>query len=43
MINDCEEKLPLKMDAEVEISKELVDSLTKLTGIDSISIGGKHI
>ncbi|GAH70455.1 unnamed protein product, partial [marine sediment metagenome] len=35
--------LPLKSDAGVEISKELIDSFVKLTGKDAVKIGGKDI
>ena len=43
MVKDYEETLPLKSDAGVEISKELIDSFIKLTGKDAVKIGGKDI
>ena len=43
VVEDIEEKLPLKTDKTVEISKELIDSLVKLTGKDSVRLGGKNI
>ncbi len=43
MVKDYDETLPLKSDAGVEISKELIDSFVKLTGKDAVKIGGKDI
>jgi len=43
IVNDGEETIFLKTDAGVEISKDLTDSLIKLTGKDTVKIGGENI
>jgi DNA polymerase-3 subunit alpha len=43
MVNEYEETLPLTSELKVEISKELLDKLSKLTGKDAIKIGGNDI
>jgi DNA polymerase-3 subunit alpha len=43
MVNEYEETLPLTSALQVEISKELIDKLSKLTGKDAIKIGGNDI
>ncbi len=43
MVNEYEEKLPITSTLQVEISKELIDMLSKLTGKDAIKIGGNDI
>lgn len=43
VVEDYKETLPLKLDTRVEITKELIDTLTKLTEKEAIKIGGKNI
>jgi DNA polymerase-3 subunit alpha len=43
MVNEYEEKLPITSTFQVEISRELIDRLTRLTGKDAIRIGGNDI
>lgn len=43
MINEYEESLPLTSALKVEICKELIDKLSKVTGREAIRIGGNDI
>ena len=43
IIKDYKETVPLKPNAQIEINKELIDSLNKIAGKDAVKIGGENI
>lgn len=42
-IHNCKEKISIKPEAQVEITRELIADLEKITGEEAVKIGGKNI